>query len=69
MIISLGNSIVFDKFESLKIRNVGPHRYKADENKTHPLHRVGWEESRCSPSHTPAPVDNNPQHWRWKEKT
>jgi hypothetical protein len=42
---------------------------KADENKTHPLHRVGWEESRCSPSHTPAPVDNNPQHWRWKEKT
>jgi hypothetical protein len=42
---------------------------KADEKETHPLHRVGWERISLFPSHTPAPVDNNKGHGRWKEET
>jgi hypothetical protein len=37
-----------------------PDWMKADENETHPLHWVGWKESCCFPSHTPAQIDNNP---------
>jgi hypothetical protein len=30
---------------------------------------VGWERISVFPSHTPAPVDNNKGHRRWKEET
>jgi hypothetical protein len=60
MIISLVNSNG-SRFEK-SARPASRLGKKADENETHPLHRVGWEESRCFLTHTPAPVDNNPWH-------
>jgi len=57
------------EFVSLALPKAGPHRLSdvslpglAKRMKTKPtrVYRVGWKQSFGFPTHTPAPVDNNP---------